>query len=549
MTVNKSKVNMLLIYPDYYEEANSASRTGGSYAEGLASISAVLKEAGHNVSLMHLLYTHNKEEFLKKFKEYDCDIVGFSLRTTAFQDVELMTSWIKEVSDCFIYCGSYHAILVPEECLQIKGMDAVCVGEGEYPLRELCNKFASGDYYDIQSMWFKKPDGEFIKNPVQPLIEDLDELPFPDYDLFDFDNLEHMRMKTALVMLSRGCLFSCTYCGNSQFRAIYPNRRKYARFRSPENAMNLLRRLLKRYPDIEFINFRDAIFNMYDDWFYEFIEMYIKEIKLPFTCNLRLDIMTEQTVIKLKEAGCYLIDVGVETGNDHLRNRYLKRGMNNEQMIKAFSWFHKHNIRTLTYNIVGLPHENLKLALETVKINVDLNPDSVIPNIFYPYPMTNLAAIAKKAGFVPDVIPPGTKVPLVQKDFPEHQVLFVANYFMSFIRAYKFARRLPSPLSKWYEKYLDFVFTGPLTPRKLWNLVYDIRMALYNALKRFIIEKTPKFYLWLKKRRIKKREKKNAKSEKYAKKMETRVENYEELSNITEVPDQDVAVTIDEVEN
>lgn len=501
------KVKLLLIYPDYLEECNTTKNVGGNYSEGLASISAVVKAAGHDVKLMHLLYPHNKEQFVEKLRSFDADIVGFSTRTTAFPDVRNMAVWAKEATNPYIFCGSYHVTLIPDEVIAADGIDCVCIGEGEYPTRDLCDRFFDGNFYDIESMYFKV-NGEIIKNPVRPLLENLDELPIPDFDLFDYTSLEHAKLKTALVMMSRGCLFSCTYCGNSQFRQVYPNRRNYARFRSPENAMNYLRELLKKFPFIEFINFRDAIFNMFDEWFYEFIEMYIKEIHLPFTCNLRLDIMTEQTVIKLKEAGCYMIDVGVETGNDELRKKYLKRMMNNEQMKNAFAWFHKHNITSLTYNIIGLPYEDLKLALETVKINVELNPDKVIPNIFYPYPMTILADIGKKAGFIPDVIPPGTRVPLRQEQFPEHEVLFAANYFMTFMKLYKAARKLPKWIGVPLEKMYDKIFTGKLTPRKFLNVLYDLNHKIIDSLKRFLINKMPKFYLGLRKLRMKRRNKK-----------------------------------------
>jgi len=513
--MENKKVTLLLIYPDYLEECTTSKNSGGSYSEGIASISAVVKAAGHNVKLLHLLYPHTQEDFMKKFKEFNCDIAGFSARTTAFPDIREMAKWIKAESDTFVLCGSYHATLVPDEVLKAEGVDCVCVGEGEYPLRELCDRFFEGNFYDIQSMYFKV-NGEIIKNPIMPLIENLDDLPIPDFDLFDYETLEHAKLKTALVMMSRGCLFSCTYCGNSQFRQVYPNKRNYARFRSPENAMEYLRAVLKKYPFVEFINFRDAIFNMFDDWFYEFIEMYIKEIHLPFTCNLRLDIMTEETVIKLKQAGCYMIDVGVETGDDDLRKKYLKRMMNNEQMKRAFAWFHKHNITSLTYNIVGLPYEDLTLALSTIKLNVELNPDKVIPNIFYPYPMTILADIGREAGFVPDIIPPGTRVPLVQKQFPEHEVLFAANYFMIFMKLYKGARKLPKFLGVPLEKMYDKIFVGKLTPRKLLNAIYDFKSKMVEGLKRFLINHLPKVYLGLRKMRVKRRQKKDIKIDKKA---------------------------------
>lgn len=497
---NTKKANVLLVYPDYFEWSSKSKNSGGNYSEGLASISAVLKAAGHSVSLLHLFYSHTKEEFQEKIRDKGYDLIGFSTRTTAFEEVQQMAIWTKEATNAFVYCGGYHCTLVPDEVLACEGIDAVCIGEGEYPTRELCDRFFEGNFYDIQSMYFKV-NGEIIRNPVAPMIEDLDELPIPDFDLFDYPNLEHCRTKTAIVMMSRGCLFSCTYCGNSQFRQVYPNKKHYARFRSPENAIMYLETLLEKYPWIEFINFRDAIFNMYSDWFDTFIEMYKERIHLPFTGNLRLDIMTEDTVRRMAEAGCYMIDVGVESGDEEIRRKYLRRMMTDEQMKNAFSWFRKYGITSLTYNIVGLPHEDLHKALKTVKLNVDLNADRVIPNIFYPYPMTVLHDIAKEAGFVPDVIPPDTKVALKQENFPEHEVLFASNYFLHFLKSYKRARKMPKWLGKRYEKWLDRVFVSKYTPRKFLNFCSDVKSGFVAGIKRFLVTKMPNFYVWL--RRVK----------------------------------------------
>ena len=496
-------MRLLLVYPDYDEGDLPNKSKGGNYSEGLASISAVVKSGGHDCVLFHMMHDWSEEEFKKKIVEFDCKLIGFSIRTTIFNSCKKLIKWTKEVlPDCFIHCGSYHVTLVPDEVLAVDGVDAVTMGEGEYPTLELCDKFEKGeDYTDIQSMYFKLADGTIKKNPVRPLLEDLDELPIPDFNLFDYKNLETMKIKTALVMMSRGCLFSCTYCGNSQFRNIYPNKKKYARFRSAENAIKYLETLLEQYPEIEYVNFRDSIFNTYPEWFDNFIEVYKEKIHRPFTCNLRLDLLTEDTVRRMKEAGCYLIDVGVESGDYEIRTKYLKRMMTDEQMINAFSWFHKYNITSLSYNILGLPHEDLKKALKTVKLNVKLNPNKIIPNIFYPYPMTVLHDIAKEAGFVPDVIPADCRVPLKQDGFKEHEVLYAANYFMKYVKRYKRCEKLPAFIGKPLEKYYDFVFTGPLTPRKFLVWWSDQKAKMYRSIKSFMINKTPSLYLKLRDRR------------------------------------------------
>ena len=500
---SKDKLHLLLVYPDFLEDG-SAKSNGGSYSEGLASISAVVKEGGHKVSLMHLTKYHDEDDFKERLKTYkDVDLVGFSTRTTAFPYVSKCAKWTKEVNkDYFVFSGGYHAILVPDAFMEVPEFDAVCVGEGEYPILELMDKMSEGEKYtDTLSFYFNE-NGKIIKNEVRPLIENLDDLPFPDINLFDYKNLESTKVDTALIMLSRGCIYACTYCGNSQFRNIYPNKAKYARFRSPEKAIELIKRVLTQYPNIKYINFRDAIFNMFPKWFDEFIDLYTKEIHLPFTCNLRFDIVTEDTVRRMKEAGCYTIDIGLESGNREIRQKYLHRFTTDEQMINCSKWFTKYNITVLTFNIIGLPYEDIHKALETVKLNARLKSHQSIPNIFTPYPETILRKIAEDAGYEME-IDPTKRVFVHMPQFPDHQILFVADFFRYYVKRYKWCFAKDTWFRRMYEKWLDFWFTGPLTPRRLMVWMYAIWIKIRVFLKSFLITKLPKVYLKL--RRIKNR--------------------------------------------
>ena len=494
------KARMLLVYPDYTDRELSGKVTGGSYSEGLASISAVLKQGGHTVKLMHLLYLHNEKEFKEKLLSLgEFDIIGFSIRTTAFPDCQTYIKWTKEACpDVFISCGGYHCTLAPEEVIAVDGVDALTIGDGEYAELELCDMMSAGeDYTHIESKWFKLDDGTIVKNPVRPLFEDLDRLPIPDFDLFDYDNLDSVKVGTAIVMMSRGCRYNCTYCGNSQFRNVYPNKKIYSRFRSPQNGILYLKTLLAKHPKIKVINFRDAIFNMIPEWFDEFIEHYKKEIHLPFTGNIRFDILTEDTVRKMKEAGCYTIDMGLESGDQQMRFKYLKRYMTDEMIINCSQWFHKYGISQLTYNIIGLPFETKFGALKTIKLNAKIRSDRVIPNIFYPYPGTVLYETAKKAGFVPDVISPDVRVPLVQEQFPEYEVLYIQAYFAHFVRRYKWAYKLPGGLGRTYEKWLDHRVTGKHVPYKFLVKVHDVYAKGRNSLKDFLVDHMPKLYMKL----------------------------------------------------
>lgn len=496
---------LLLIYPDFLEEEMFNRKKLGNYSEGLASISAVLKQGGYDVKLYHELYMPEKQEFIDKVKSFEPDVIGFTARTTAIPFITEMAGWLDEVlPDIPVGLGGYHAILVPDECIKIKGIDFVVVGEGEYPWLDYMNALRDGiTRTDIQSIYYKLENGEIIRNPVRPLIEDLDSLPFPDFDLFDFENLDRSKNFTAMVMLSRGCLFSCTYCGNSQFRNIYPNKQKYCRFRSPEKAIELLELLLKKYPFVKFIEFRDAIFNMYKDWFYEFMPMYIEKIHLPFNCNLRFDVLDEDMIRMLKEGGCYMIDIGLENGNEEFRRKYLHRNMKNDHMIQVSKWFRKYNITQLTYNIVGLPYETLELSLETVKLNAKLDVDKVIPNIFYPYPMTILEKTARDGGFMDESVDPNDPVQLRMPQYPKSDILYMAYNFNKLVKKYKAIYALPEEQAKKKEAKLDKKITSKHYPRKF---LYNVAKTKENGFifaKRTLKKVSPKLYIFLKNKTMK----------------------------------------------
>ena len=496
---------LLLIYPDFLEEDKYSKNKLGNYSEGLASISAVVKGGGHDVKLYHELYMPEKNEFLDKVNSFKPDLIGFTARTTAIPFITEMCGWLDDnLPDIPVLIGGYHAILVPDECAKIRGVDIVCEGEGEYPILELMDSLRDGEMRtDILSMHYNLPDGTYKKNPVRPLIEDLDELPFPDFDLFDYENLDRSKNFTAMVMLSRGCLFSCTYCGNSQFRNIYPNKKKYCRFRSPEKSIELLELLIKKYPFIKFIEFRDAIFNMYKEWFYEFMPMYIERINLPFNCNLRFDVLDEEMVRMLKEGGCYMIDIGLENGNEEFRRKYLHRNMKNDMLIQQAKWFRKYKITALTYNIVGLPYETIELSLETIKLNAKLDVDKVIPNIFYPYPMTILEKTAKDGGFIDPSVDPNDPVQLRMPQYPKYDILYIAYNFNKLVRKYKAIYALPPEEAAKKEAALDKKITSKHYPRKFLYKTAKAKEDAFIWAKKTLKKVSPKLFIFLKNKTMK----------------------------------------------
>ena len=180
-----------------------------------------------------------------------------------------------------------------------------------------------------------------------------------------------------------------------------------------------------------------------------------------------------------------------------MRFKYLRRYQTDEMIINCSNWFHKYGIAQLTYNIIGLPFEDIHKALKTIKLNARIKSDRVIPNIFYPYEGTVLYDISKEAGFIPEGDLTKRRVPLVQPQFPEEQVLFIEAYFMHFVRRYKLAYKMKGKIGRLYEKWLDARVTGKHVPYKFLVWLHDIFMGLRNRAKDMLINNMPKLYVKL----------------------------------------------------
>lgn len=491
-------VRFLFVYPDFLEDTKHVRGIPGNYSEGVASISAMLKREGHSVLLYHQTYMPDKREFVSKIREFCPDIIGFSLRTTIMACAAEMLGWLNEtLPDIPVVAGGYHPTLAPEEVIALPGVDIVSLGEGEFSLCDLVNGLDRTGRFNTEEpgFWFKQPDGTAIRNAIRPYPLDLDELPFPDLELFDYRNLKSNRVGTAEVIVSRGCLYSCTYCANANIRNAYADKKHYARFRSPENAIQLLERVKQKDPGIEYLNFNDAILNMYPEWFYPFMKLYKERVNLKFTCNLRFDHIDEEMCRVLSDCGCYLVTIGLENGSEAFRTKYLNRNMNNEHIIKVAHWLREAGIRVYTYNIVGLPYETLALTLETVKLNARLKADSEIVSFFCPYPATDLRDISVAGGFLKPDKPLSGKVFLRMPDYPRHDIIYARYSFHRLVRAYRKIFLDPDHLkAAKKEAALDRRVLSPLYPRGFIGVLRSLGHHTVVGLKRIGARFAPALY-------------------------------------------------------
>ena len=498
-------MKILFVYPDYKVEIDADTHAeigvikGGWYMEGVASMAAVLRQRGHEVALYHLTEPPASDEaFVAEVQRHQPGLIGFITMTREYPQVKHFAHLLKGRTDAKVISGSYHPTTMPEEVIQTEGIDMCCRGEGEMALLELVEKMDAGeDYAGVPSIWVKEADGTIHRNPVRPLLEDIDELPLPDFDIFDFGKLLGTQIKTGVVILSRGCPYSCSYCSNKKMREIYPNQKSYSRFHSPDYSIEYLLKLKATYPEMEYLNFKDDILPWKDNWLLRFTERYKKEIGLPFICNYRANHVTPEIVRMLAGAGCYQMFFGVESGNDHIRNDVLNRHMSREKIKQAFAACHAVGIKTYAYNMVGLPFEDKSTVLDTIKLNVEIKSDHALAPIYYPYPDTELFETAVAHGWVPPLYDYREDKFVDQPTLPREQLYFAQRYFRTFLGLYQTTEKLPARVRKPVVRALDRIWLSPRLPHKTLVKIQDGRRAAAEKAKTVLRERHPELYLKL----------------------------------------------------
>jgi len=371
---------------------------GGEYFPpmGIMQISATAKQAGRET----LLGILSKEDVFEKIEREKPQVVAYSASTGEHKlyfhfNKELKKRYPKIVS----IVGGPHATFYPERTLQDGCFDAVCIGEGDYAFPEFLNKIEEkGDIRNLENIMTEKE-----KRPrLKPLVQNLDELPFPDRTLF-YDNGESGDNPIKHFFVTRGCPFNCAYCFNEPFRKMYPGQ-KYVRRRSVDSVLEEIIKVKEKWP-LKYIKFYDDIFVFKaDDWLEEFVEKYTKRIGLPFFCLMRADLMTEEIADLLKKAGCKAISMSIETANPELREKVLKRKMSNEQIKKAYKLCGERGIAIQSNNILGLPTSKIEDDIKTLDFNIECGPKQkvVVMGEFgtaHPYPGTELGKFCEERGY------------------------------------------------------------------------------------------------------------------------------------------------------
>lgn len=324
----------------------------------------------------------------QKIKEYNPDVIGISLMTKDhFWGVETLQKIDKINPKILKLLGGPHPTFYTK-IINEKGVDALCIGEGEKAVKHLLDKIDNHEeFYDIPSLWIKK-EGNIYKNSLDAPLKQ-SEIPNPKREIYM--GVEGVNESSdLLVMCSRGCPFDCHFCFNYGLRRLYKSQDLAAphfRVREPESIIEEIKSAQK-FRKIKSISFEDDIFGLNKKWLNQFHKLYRKEINLPFYSLLRFDVITPELIRELKEMGCLGVAVGIESGDEELRNNVLGKKLSDEKIYRGAEILKSEGMPFNTYIMFGLPGETLDLAWKSLNMNLEIKANVAFTQLFHPYPGT-----------------------------------------------------------------------------------------------------------------------------------------------------------------
>jgi radical SAM superfamily enzyme YgiQ (UPF0313 family) len=386
-------------------------------------LSALLKENGHQTDLVHLhgelgltIKKDDEASYQKVFEaliEKKPDLIGITATSFEYEVMNDLAAYVKKQGvNVPIVLGGAHPTFCPED-YRTSNFDAFCVGEGELAMLELCKRmddksYLNGNGFDLKKMfsdnpsWLNKsvyPDAIPDPIPLTDVIEDMDSIPLVDRGLFDFDTVMKSRNGWVDIVTGRGCPFPCTFCCNHVFSKVFKkskNKNRGHRQRSVESVMKELEDLHQQYPEIKIVFFQEDFLNYNRQWMMDFCEEYKKRISIPFYMCARPGSIDMEMAKALKEASCFEVSLGIETGSDFIRNKIFKKGISDESIYTATSSLRDYGINVFANIMLGAPHESYETLNQSVKMMSEVNPALIRVTILQPLRGTDIHNYVKE---------------------------------------------------------------------------------------------------------------------------------------------------------
>lgn len=354
---------------------------------GIAYMAGVLQENNIDVEILDasaedMDFKDVEKELLKRKP----DLVALTALTPTIGRALETAQVVKEtLPDSIVVMGGYHPTFNFIETLEDENVDIVIRGEGEYIMLNLVQALENqSSLHDVKGIVFEdKNSKEIVVNPEAPLIQDLDELPFPALNLLPMKKYRLLDMDTHMTTMitTRGCPMQCSFCSSAAMHG------KKIRERSVENIVDEIEYLNTNY-DIDTIAFMDDTFTLKKRKVMAICDEILKRnIEIMWGCTSRVDTLDEKLLKKMKEAGCITIFIGVESADQQQLDNMCKN-TTIAKIENAFKNAHKLKIRTIASVALGMPGDTKEIMNKTVKFVHKLKPNYAIYSLATPYPGT-----------------------------------------------------------------------------------------------------------------------------------------------------------------
>jgi len=388
---NKKMKVALIKPPRTYADYNKVP------AFGIGYISACLKQRGIDCKIFDAHFNDwSQKETIVSVLEYRPDILGFTAMTHEIVQASQMASRLKEQLNAPTIVGGCHVTALHKRTLkEFFVFDYAVYGEGEKTMPDLIEFLQQGGTSpasDIPGVVFRDAQGNiYVNQPRQVLTPaELDRLPYPDFKDY-YSEPQALTGKNVYysIFTSRGCPYNCAFCMQVLGRK--------ARRRSAENVVQEIEYAISHYGAHTF-DFSDDIFLFDSRETRELLQLMI-DTSLPerirWSALVRANFVTRELLNLAKKAGCYRLEMGVESGDNEIL-KAIKKGITVEQVKNAVKIIKDSGISLGTYFILGHPNETTETLKKTVQLAVKLNTDSIAVGLMVPYPGTRIYEMAQQ---------------------------------------------------------------------------------------------------------------------------------------------------------
>jgi anaerobic magnesium-protoporphyrin IX monomethyl ester cyclase len=413
-------MRVLLISPPFYRVIGFYNRY---FPFGITSLGTLLRDLGHTVLVydadvtehpINIDYARLPEkypDYLRSFHQaehpiwrevtsviadFQPDLVGISSFTTFAASAFHVAALSKRIAPrCPVVLGGPHATAKDEEAMSVcPELDFAVRGEGEETLVELVDALARRDdgFGGILGLTWRA-SGRVVRNPPRQRGAEVDRLPFPDRSLL-LNEKKYSSEDMGLLMTSRGCPYSCTYCATDIKRVGY---------RSAEGVIAEIKAVKQRYGTTQF-TFKDDSFTVNRKRVVELCEKMIgQRLRVRWECNTRLNLIDEELLKLMKRAGCNFIKVGIESGSERIL-KGMRKGIALDQVRAAAALLRRSGIHWTGYFMMGVPGETREDVNQTVEFLDEIRPDLALIGVYEPFPGTAMFDEGVKRGLVrPDM--------------------------------------------------------------------------------------------------------------------------------------------------